>query len=101
MRLLFATCSPDDAEPLLVRLLEEKLVGCGNLLASATSRYWWEGRIERDTETLLWMETTAELAEAAVARLRELHPYDVPKIVVIDPESAEPAYLEWLRSVTR
>jgi len=101
MRLIFATCSPDDAEPLLLKLLEEKLVGCGNLMPGVQSRYWWEGRIESEAETVLWMETTAELADAATARLRELHPYDVPKIVVLDPERTEPDYLAWLRSVTR
>ena len=101
MRLIFATCSPEEAEPLLVTLLEEKLVGCGNLLPGATSRYWWDGQIERDTETVMLMETTADLAAEATARLRELHPYDVPKIVVLDPERADAAYLAWLSSVTR
>jgi periplasmic divalent cation tolerance protein len=101
MRLIFATCSPERAEPILLQLLEERLVGCGNLMAGVASRYWWKGAIERDTETVMWMETTAELAGAAAARLRELHPYEVPKIVVLDPESVDPDYLAWLRSVTR
>jgi periplasmic divalent cation tolerance protein len=101
MRLLFATCSPAEAEPLLLKLLEEKLVGCGNLVAGATSRYWWDGQIESDEETMMWMETTDELAGAAAERLRELHPYDVPKILVLGCESAAPDYLDWLRAVTR
>ena len=101
MRLIFATCSPEGAEPLLRALLEERLVACGNLVPGVVSHYWWQGRIERDEEVVMLMETTAALVSEATTRLRELHPYDVPKIVVIDPESADPDYLAWLRSVTR
>ena len=100
MRLIFATCSPERAEPVLRALLEERLVGCGNLIPGVVSLYWWEGEIERDEEVVMWMETTVDLVASATTRLRELHPYDVPKIVVIDPESTDPDYLAWLRSVT-
>lgn len=101
MRLIFATCSPGEAEPVLRTLLEERLVACGNLVPGVTSLYWWQDGIERDQEVVMWMETTAELAERASERLRELHPYDVPKIVVLDPVGADPDYLAWLRDVTR
>lgn len=101
MRLIFATCSPDGAEPLLRSLLEERLVACGNLIPGVTSLYWWQGEIERDGEVVMWMETTAALAQRARERLRELHPYDVPKIVVLDPADVDPDYLAWLREVTR
>ncbi len=101
MRLIFATCSPEQAEPILVTLLEEKLVGCGNIIPNVASRYWWDGEIQRDAEAVLLMETTADLIDEATTRLRELHSYDVPKIIVIDPLSADADYVAWLRSVTR
>lgn len=100
MRLILATCSPDKAEPLLLALLEERLVGCGNLVSGVVSHYHWEGEICRDEEVLMLMETTAELAERAVTRCRELHPYDVPKIITINPEACDADYLAWLRGVT-
>ena len=100
MRLILTTCSRARAESLLLELLEERLVGCGNLVDGVVSHYWWNGRIERDDEVLLLMETAAECAERATARLRELHPYEVPKIVVLAPESAGASYVEWLRGVT-
>ncbi len=101
MRLIFATCSPEQAEPILVTLLEEKLVGCGNIIPSVASRYWWDGEIQRDAEAVLLMETTEDRIDEATARLRELHAYEVPKIIVIDPLSVDADYLAWLRSVTR
>lgn len=101
LQLVLATCSPEQAEPLLVALLEEKLIGCGNVIPGIVSRYWWEGEIQRDSESLLLMETTPDRVESATARLRELHAYEVPKIIVLDPLGADPDYLAWLRSVTR
>ena len=101
MRLILATCSEEHAESLLLQLLEARLVGCGNLVPGIVSHYWWQGKIERDQEVLMLMETTVEQADAAVIQLRELHPYDVPKILVIDPERADPAYADWLRGVVQ
>ncbi len=100
MRLILTTCSRARAESLLLELLEARLVGCGNLVEGVVSHYWWQGKIERDDEVLILMETTAERADEATGRLRELHPYDVPKIVVLAPESAGASYLDWLREVT-
>lgn len=82
------------------RLLEERLIGCCNIVPGVRSLYWWEGELCRDEEVVMFMETTADRIEAATARLAELHPYDVPKIVVLDPESCDPRYLDWLRAVT-
>jgi uncharacterized protein involved in tolerance to divalent cations len=55
------------------------------------------------------METTDELCDAATRRLQALHPYSVPKIVVLsaDPEAHEDraapgyAYARWLADVVR
>jgi len=100
MKALLTTCGADDALPLLRRLLEERLVGCGNCVPGLRSLYWWEDEIQDDPETLLLMETPAARCDAAVARLRELHPYEVPKILVLAPEHTDPDYLRWLLEVT-
>jgi len=100
MRVIFATCSPDKAEELVLTLLREQLIGCGNLIPAVRSHYIWEGELCSDEEVVMLMETSAERAEAATARLKELHPYDVPKIVTLDPSDCDPDYLRWLRSVT-
>jgi periplasmic divalent cation tolerance protein len=101
MRVILATCSPAEADSLLDTLLSERLVGCGNLIPGVRSRYLWEGKIESDEEILMLLETTDENAAAAVARLSELHSYDVPKILTLEPRECEASYLAWLRGVTR
>ena len=92
MRLIFCTCSPEEAEGLVRQLLEERLIGCANLIPGVRSLYHWEGRICDDGEVVLFMETAAEQVGAACARLAELHGYDVPKIIVIDPDHVHPGY---------
>ncbi len=95
--ILVTTCSPDRAEGLLESLLSERLVACGNLVSGVLSRYWWEGEICREEEVILWMETRAELASQAAERLHKLHPYDVPKILTLDPSDCNADYVDWLR----
>ena len=99
MRLVVVSCAPAEAEGLLRRLLEERLVACGNILPAVRSRYWWEGRICEDDEALLLMESSAVLAPALIERIRALHSYQVPKILVLPVETTLPAYAAWLAGV--
>ena len=99
MRILFATCSAQEADALVETLLEERLIGCANVVSGVRSHYWWEGEICHDEEVLLFMETADEKAAAARRRLRELHSYDVPKILVLDPTDCDPDYHAWLMEI--
>ena len=81
MRVVLVTCAPGGGEPLLRRLLEERLVACGNILPGVRSLYWWKGAIGDDPEELLLMETSDDLAAAVLERAKALHPYETPKIL--------------------
>jgi periplasmic divalent cation tolerance protein len=100
LRLLVMTCAPDQAERLLRALLAERLVACGNILPGVRSHYWWQGAICSDEEALVVMETPAGRADAAMARLAELHPYEVPKILAFSADAVHAPYLAWARAVT-
>jgi periplasmic divalent cation tolerance protein len=100
LRLLSCT-APADAAPTIARaLLEAELIGCANLIPAVRSLYWWDGAIQDDAEVVMLMECPRERADEAVAVLERLHPYEVPKILVIAPESVNAPYLAWLRTVT-
>jgi periplasmic divalent cation tolerance protein len=101
MRVILATCSQGEADALLDALLSERLIGCGNLIPGVSSRYFWDGQIQTDQEVLMLMETTDENAAAATERLRELHSYDIPKILTFEPSECDARYIAWLTSVTR
>ncbi len=101
MRLILTTCSSQQAEELAAQLLAERLIGCANLMPQVRSLYHWQGELCREEECLLLMETTVGLIDRATERLRELHSYEVPKIVTLNPETCDSDYLRWLQEVTR
>ncbi len=100
MKLVLSTCPAKEVDHLVSRLLEEKLVACVNVIGGASSRYWWNGEIQSDTESILIMKTRASLTGRVIARIGELHSYEVPEAIVIDVEQGNPAYLKWVEEVT-
>ncbi len=101
MRVIYVSCKPDAASALAETLVDERLVACVSILPGVESVYRWEGRVERETEAVLLIETGDDVVNAAVARIEALHDYDVPKIVVLDDVRATAAYAEWVDAETR
>ena len=81
-------------------LVEERLVACGNIMPGVESIYRWQGAVETSMEVMVIFKTTADSAEAAQARLRELHPYEVPEILRLPLVGGWPPYLDWVRDST-
>ena len=77
-------------------LVEERLAACVNIVPGVQSVYWWEGRVNVEGEMLLLIKTTATMVDALQARLAEIHPYDLPEFVVLEPERLSPRYREWI-----
>ena len=100
MKLIMSTCPGKEAEGLAEKLLEEKLVACVNIINGVVSKYWWKGKMETDKESLLLMKTSASLVVNVIERIRELHSYDVPEVIVCNIEQGNPDYLAWIREVT-
>ena len=100
MKVIFTTVTPDKASAIVKELLENRLIGCGNIIPKARSFYWWKGNIQDDEEAVIFMETTDELISEAIEHLNKIHPYDVPKILSWEPSDAIPAYVQWLNSET-
>jgi len=100
MKLVMSTAPEGEAAGIAEKLLTARLVACVNFITGVRSRYWWKGALEEAAETVMLMKTTPELVEAAIARLIELHSYDVPEAVVVDIEGGNSAYLQWIADVT-
>lgn len=91
----------DEALRIGRELVTERLAACANVLGGMTSIYQWKGELQEESEAVLILKTRRDLADHAVARLRELHPYDVPAILVLPVQSGNPAFLEWIQDETR
>ena len=99
MLLVFTTFArEEDAERVVRRLLEERLIACGNLLPGARSLYRWKGAIEDAREIVVLMKTRKQDWTALMSRLSELHPYETPECIAVRIASGAPKYLEWLEA---
>ncbi|HMB79619.1 MAG TPA: divalent-cation tolerance protein CutA [Vicinamibacterales bacterium] len=95
--LILTTMPADDrADGLARTLVEEGLAACVNVHAPMASTYRWQGQVEVEPERQVVIKTTSARRVAVEARLRALHPYDVPEIVVI-VATASDAYAAWVR----
>lgn len=101
MNLVFCTISTDKAEEFTNILLEKKLIACVNMIEQVKSKYWWDGKIQIEQETLLIMKTKKELSQELKKAIETYHPYDVPEIVFIDVAQVNQPYLDWILSNTK
>ena len=77
-------------------LVNEHLVACINLLEGMTSIYRWRDEVWEEDEVLGIIKSTTERVEELKARIEELHPYEVPEIVVLSVVDGLDEYLDWV-----
>jgi len=85
------------AEQIVDHLVQEQLIACGSISAGIASTYIWQGAIARAGEVLVIMKTTEAQAPGVVARVRELHPYEVPEVLFFPVTIGNDAYVQWVR----
>ena len=78
-------------------LVTERLAACVNQIPGIQSTYVWKGELQSDTEVLLVIKTTIEKLATVEARVKALHPYEVPEFIAIPVCGGSTAYLEWVR----
>jgi periplasmic divalent cation tolerance protein len=78
------------------RLLEDRLVACGNIFPAVRSLYRWRGEIEDDAEAYVVLHTTGEHVAAIIERTNAEHPYETVQILATEIVDADPAYRQWV-----
>jgi periplasmic divalent cation tolerance protein len=101
--LLVITNLPDQAaaQTLAQALVERRAAACVNVLAPCSSVYRWQGTIETAQEYPLFAKTTEDRYSLLERVIRELHPYELPEIIVVPLAGGLPAYLQWVEAETR
>ena len=97
MRVVFCTTPKDRAEDIANQLLEAKLVACVNIIDTIKSKYWWEGKIQTDEESLLIIKSEEKLINELIGKIKEIHPYEVPEVISFKIEEGNQDYLDWIR----
>jgi periplasmic divalent cation tolerance protein len=97
------TTVPDEgvAETLARTLVEECLAACVNVIPGMRSIYRWEGALQDDSEVLLLIKSQRKRSQALAARIKDLHPYELPEVLVLPVCGGSAAYLDWIVTETR
>ena len=85
--LYVTTRDRDEAVRISSKLVEERLIACGNILDGMESVYWWNGKVERSKEAVLIAKTDRRNVELVTARILELHSYETPCVVALPIEA--------------
>ena len=95
--LLIMTTVPDAdvGESIVSELLALKLIACGHVAAAGTSIFIWEGEMKCEEECAVLAKTSVARGAELAEKLNELHPYDVPEILLIHADASD-AYAQWV-----
>lgn len=100
---LVYTLFPDatSAQDIARTVIDERLAACVNVMAPCTSVYEWDGKREENAETPALFKTSSDKANALIARVAELHSYDVPAILSWRADDVHAPFAEWVMKQTQ
>ena len=87
------------AKDLINLLLETNKIACGTF-HEIQSSYTWKEELIEESELEICLYTRESLMHEVVDIVKQRHTYDLPKIVVIDPDYTLPEYEEWVKNST-
>jgi periplasmic divalent cation tolerance protein len=95
---VLCTCPDSEAAALAETLVAERLAACVNRLPGIASSFWWEGKVQQETETLLLIKSTRQRLAAIRERIQALHSYELPEVLAVTVVGGLESYLEWIRA---
>ena len=94
---VLVTCpSKAEARRIAKRLLDMKLIACANIIGGVESIFWWKGKIDKASESLIVMKTVRGNLKDIEKIIKTLHSYDVPEIVALPLVWGSVDYMKWL-----
>jgi periplasmic divalent cation tolerance protein len=86
----------EEAQQIGEALVEDRLAACVNIIDGMHSIYRWEGKLQKDRETVMIAKTTRDCLPALIETVKRMHSYDCPCIVSFDIDGGHPDFLEWI-----
>ena len=76
-------------------LVEKRLAACVQILP-IESIYMWKDEVCDDNEIMLFIKSRADMFEKIKVAIKEIHPYEVPEIIMIPIVDGLGEYLKWI-----
>lgn len=100
--IVLVTCpTAESAKKIANSLVQEKLAACVNIIPQVNSIYFWEGKIQDDSELLLLIKTTEDSIAALEKELFKIHPYTTPEFIVLKTQYVAAKYQSWLGEILK
>ncbi len=90
----------DEVNKVINDLLKDKLI-CGAQVIESNSKWRWQEQIEMCKEYLVFIKTKKELANDIYDVVRKYHSYECFEFAIIDLDSCNKDYLDWINKTTR
>ncbi|MEB3162157.1 MAG: divalent-cation tolerance protein CutA [Prochlorothrix sp.] len=87
------------AQTLAQALIRRNLAACVSYFP-LHSVYTWKGNVESGPEWQLYIKTKVSHFEAIQSLFQEIHPYEVPELVLLPLQLASQPYLQWMADQT-
>ncbi|MFO8078652.1 MAG: divalent-cation tolerance protein CutA [Thermoplasmatota archaeon] len=89
-----------DARKIAHILVEEQIVACVNIISSAESVYKWKAEVKHEDECILLAKTVDSNVKKTIQRIKQLHPYEIPCIIVLPIIGGVKDYLDYIHRET-
>jgi periplasmic divalent cation tolerance protein len=98
---LITAANNDEAGRIATALVDGRFAACVNIVPGVRSLFFWEGKTQNETETLLIAKSRLPLLEQLIMLVKSLHSYTVPEIIALPIIGGSADYLSWLRETTK
>lgn len=95
------TPTREQAERIARAVVDERLAACANILPHMTSVYRWGGAVQCESEVVLLFKTVNSRYAELVAKVKALHPYECPCVVMLPIAGGSAQFLNWVNVETQ
>lgn len=88
--------SKEEARRIGKVLVTSKLVACVNIFDRMNSIYYWDGKLQDDTEAVLIAKTTRERLPRVFEAVKQQHRYEIPCMISLPIMEGYDPFLEWI-----
>jgi len=93
---LITVGSAEEARKIAGVLLKRRQAACVNIVPEVDSHFWWQGRLDSASESLLIVKTKKARLPEVIKSVKKLHSYKVPEIIALPVVGGNKEYLDWL-----
>jgi periplasmic divalent cation tolerance protein len=94
--LFSTTASMDEAQNISDYLIANHIAACVNIIPSIRSVYWWDNKVNHDSEVLMIIKTETTKIPEVEKSIRRLHSYETPELIALPLHYGIAEYLQWM-----